>query len=886
MSRDYLADLPGLNPAWSRFVTAPDAEGTPRRWHVLDTAPASSPDEPGPPPAQGTMLCVHGNPTWSYLWRRFLADAPQGWRVIAVDQLGMGFSEPAAGSLAEPRGMQQRIDDLGRLTDALEITGPVVVVGHDWGGPISSGWALAHAEQLAGLVLANTAVHQPATNAPPGLIRLVRAPALIKTLCVSTSAFVRGTTALSFFAGMSSRSGPTPPKAVRDAFAVPYPSPSSRSRVGQFVADIPFEESHPSRPALDRVADGLTGLSVPVLLLRGSADPVFREEHLNDLSARMPHADVHRYVGASHLVTEDAPQTAEHVWDWLRDRVIDAAAPERPDADGAGEGIAPLWASISDRVADPAAVAVVEVEDGPGQQRKSITFAELEGRITDCAAGLAGRGINRGDRVGLLVPPGIELTVAVYACWRIGAVIVVADAGLGAKGLLRALNGANLTHLIAIGKGLALTRAMRLSGRRILAGAPRKAARLALGYDATLAELEESGRSHPVTHQPGEPTDPSAVLFTSGATGPSKGVFYRHDQLRAQAELIKKTYDLGPADRLVAAFAPFALYGPAIGIAAAVPAMDVTAPASLSATALAQACEALDATVVFASPAALRNIVDTQGELGASERDALARVRLIMSAGAPVGVSLLREVAELAPNARLRTPYGMTEALPVADIDLPTLELVGRGNGVCVGEPLTGVRVAISPLSVHGDHLDDGELTTDAGVSGEVCVAAAHVKHRYDRLWATERASSRTAGWHRTGDVGHLDEAGRIWIEGRRQHLIATGEGPGGIVTPVGLEQAVEELPEVSAAAVVGVGPVGVQQVVVVVVPARIDPCTGVLAPQALTDAVRDVAEANVAAVLNITAMPVDIRHQSKVDRTALGVWADAVLQGRKPGNP
>lgn len=878
MSRDYLADLPGLNPVWSRFVTAPDAEGTPRRWHILDTAAASLHGESGTQPDHvGTMLCVHGNPTWSYLWRRFLAAAPKGWRVIAVDQLGMGFSEPASGTLAKPRGMQQRIDDLGHLTDALELTGRVVVVGHDWGGPISSGWALAHTDQLAGLVLANTAVHQPVSSAPPGLIRLVRAPALIKTLCVRTPAFVRGTTGLS---------RPKPTKAVRDAFAVPYPTRSARSRVGQFVADIPFEESHPSRPALDGVAQELMGLNVPVLLLRGSDDPVFRDVHLDDLIARLPHADVHRYEGASHLVTEDAPQSAEHVWDWVRYRITEPTQPAPRDFGVASEGIEPLWASISDRVAEPGAVAVVEVEDRPGGERRSVTFAELEQRIVDCAAGLVRLGVKRGERVGLLVPPGIELTVAVYACWRIGAIIVVADAGLGAKGLLRVLRGSGLIHLIAVTKGLVLTRTMRLSGRRILAGPLAGPVRRALGFDATLAEVEASGRAHPVTHAPGEPTDDCAVLFTSGATGPSKGVLYRHDQLRAQAQLIKTTYDLGSDDRLVAAFAPFALYGPAIGVGAAVPAMDVTAPASLSAAALAQACQALEATVVFASPAALRNIVDTRADLNGPQREALARLRLIMSAGAPVGVALLREVAELAPAARLRTPYGMTEVLPVADIDLPTLERVGLGNGVCVGEPLAGVRVAISPLTVVSDRLEDGELTTEAGISGEVCVAAAHVKQRYDRLWATERASSRTTGWHRTGDIGHLDEQGRLWVEGRRQHVIATGEGPDAIVTPVGLEQAVERLPEVTAAAVVGVGPVGAQQVVVVVVPEVLGLRAEVLAPQAMIDSVRNVAEVSVAAVLTIAAMPVDIRHQSKIDHAALATWADGVLRGRRPGRP
>ena len=144
------AGLPGLDPAWSRLVDIVDADGRTRTFHLLDSW--AGPGEP-----IGTLLCVHGNPTWSYLWRRLLAAAPHGWRVVAPDQLGMGYSE----RIEKPRVLAERVDDLGRLTDALGITGPVVTVAHDWGGIVSLGWAARHREQLRGVVLTNTAVHQP-----------------------------------------------------------------------------------------------------------------------------------------------------------------------------------------------------------------------------------------------------------------------------------------------------------------------------------------------------------------------------------------------------------------------------------------------------------------------------------------------------------------------------------------------------------------------------------------------------------------------------------------------------------------------------------------------------------------------------------------------------
>ena len=143
--------LDGVDPSWSRRVTAPDGAGVTRTWHVLDN---------GAEPSAGTMLCVHGNPTWSYLWRRFLATAPPGWRVVAVDHLGMGWSErlPAIRRLAE------RIDDLDALTRALGIEGPVVPVAHDWGGPIALGsGARRHPER------ARRATCWPTPRCPPRL---------------------------------------------------------------------------------------------------------------------------------------------------------------------------------------------------------------------------------------------------------------------------------------------------------------------------------------------------------------------------------------------------------------------------------------------------------------------------------------------------------------------------------------------------------------------------------------------------------------------------------------------------------------------------------------------------------------------------------------------
>jgi acyl-coenzyme A synthetase/AMP-(fatty) acid ligase len=279
----------------------------------------------------------------------------------------------------------------------------------------------------------------------------------------------------------------------------------------------------------------------------------------------------------------------------------------------------------------------------------------------------------------------------------------------------------------------------------------------------------------------------------------------------------------------------------------------------------------VNGTLMWASPAALANVVRTAALSGVSPSD-FTTLRLVLAAGAPVSAQLLTEARALFPDAQLRTPYGMTEVLPVCDVTLEDILEAGRGDGVLVGLPLPGVEVQIAALDADGSPAP--ELTGEPDVTGEIAVRADHMRDRYDGLWFTNSLASQNPGWHRTGDVGHLDARGRVWIEGRLSHVITTSSG---VVTPVGVEQAVVLLDEVVSAACVGVGSQGDQQVVVVVT----GPHTkSVVASSELTTRVRLVSGVDVAAVLIREELPVDIRHNAKINRTALAVWADDVLSG------
>lgn len=854
------AGIVGLNPDWSRLVHTPDTDGVGRTWHILDTW--NSRTDTAQPAL--TLLCVHGNPSWSFLWRDLLAQVEQDVgnqvRVIAVDQLDMGFSERTG----TKRVLATRVDDLSQLTDTLDLRGQVITVAHDWGGPVSLGWALRHIQTLKGVVLTNTAVHQPAGAAAPALIRLTRLPFVLKNATVNTSAFIKGAIAMS---------RPKLSAAVSAGFHAPYVERSQRAAIADFVADIPLEPTHESAKALDEIAVGLEQLSdTPSLLLWGPNDKVFSDLYLHDLEQRLPHAAVHRFPTAAHFVTEDA-NVAKAIIDWTQQ--LDASSTDKNLQHADRRALADF------SIANPETLAVVDSTSG----QRSISFGDFNEQITQLAVGMLLHGIQPGARVAVMVTPGVDLCLAVYGCWRLGATVVLVDSGLGRIGMQRALQSANPAFLIGIDKALIAAKVLRWPGKRIAIASRSAIQTRGLNIETDLHTLIHRGKGQAAPAFPTAETV-AAIAFTSGSTGPSKGVIYQHHQIQAQRDALMGLYEITSDDRLVAAFAPFALYGPTMGITSIVPDMDVTAPGSLEAHSLADAVKRINATLVFASPAALVNVVATQDTLATTQRAGCSAVRLVLSAGAPVRAKLLESASSIFDSADFHTPYGMTEVLPVADISLSELQQIAAddsavnalGEGVCVGYPLPDIKVMIDPVNAFGEPTDEPAST--AGLMGEIIVQAAHARQGYDRLWHTNHLSSQPAGWHRTGDIGTLDSAGRLWVAGRLGHIITT---PSGALAPVDSEQRIETLSGVAMAALVGVGPPGTQ-VVVAVLQTTSNAHKAGEASLDLSDDVRAVvAEGiDIAAVLVISKLPVDRRHNSKVDRSAVAHWATRTLAGER----
>ncbi|HXH34004.1 MAG TPA: alpha/beta fold hydrolase [Plantibacter sp.] len=883
------AGLPELPAEYSRRIDVAGVladAGTSRSWHYLDTVAALA--EAGATPV-GTILAVHGNPTWSYLWRSVVTQSVEqarsggtAWRIVAVDQLEMGWSERTDLT----RGLEQRIADLAAFTDAIGLDGPVVTLGHDWGGVISLGWATEHPDLLVASMLLNTAVHHPEGTPIPAPLRLAGARGMLSAGSVRTTAFLDTTLSLA---------SPKLTHEVRDAYRSPYASHTRRRGIGAFVADIPATPGHRSFPRLERLAADVAALRVPAVMLWGPRDPIFSDRYLDDLAWRLPHAQVHRFSEAGHLVIDDAPVAAS-LLSWLDEHVTtaDPASPVDRVAD-----FEPLWRRLDDRSTDDGD-AIVE-QRGTGAARR-VSWRQLDDRVTRLAAGLHRIGVRRGDRVSLLVTPGATLTAVIYACLRIGAVVVVADAGLGVSGLHRAVRGAWPSYIIGETRGLTAARALGWPGVKISAARLPRATAAALGVSHSLKELLDDSVAPVLPAEPG-PSDPAAILYTSGSTGPAKGVAYTHAQLSSLRDVLSEHFGITSASGLVTGFAPFALLGPALGARSSTPEMDISAPRTLTARAVAAAVAETSADIVFLSPAAILNVVATADALDAADHAALQGVRTVLSTGAPVSRQLLTALIGVLPNASAHAVYGMTECLLVSDITLDTMPDdasaaadsdgaagtrahagVRAHTGVCVGTPIGGVSVRISALDAAGDAT--GAPSEDADVLGEVIISADHLKSQYDRLWLTDRAAVRDVAeggrWHRTGDVGHLDEDGRLWIEGRLPHVITTQDGP---LAPVGPEQDIETVRAVRRAAVVGVGPAGLRQCVAIV---ETDPASKRvgLADAALAAAVRAASSQPLVAVFAIPDLPTDIRHNSKIDRARLSAWAERVLAGERLSTP
>ncbi len=584
-SRGAAGRRPGVVPP----RRALDADGVERTWHVLDNRVggagrarccASTATRPGPTSGAGCSPRHRRAGGWSRRTSSAWA-TPSVRRPRTLAAAGRRPVRPDRG----PRHHRARWS-------------PSPTTG---AAPSPSAGRSSTATSCAALVLTNTAVQIPEGTAGPAVIRLASTAALRDLACVRTPAFVEATGAPVRPAGRRAR---RPAVALRDA------RPSARPSATSWPTSRSGRATRPGRRST-RSPTALPALDVPALLLWGPRDPVFGEAYLADLRERLPQAPTCTASKASPPGDRGRARLRElRVWQLgqlaSRRRRPDPAAPRRIEPARRSGRRSTSAPTITARPSSRSAAA-----PSPGT---SSTGGWSRSRPGWCSTAF---GPATGSRCWCRPAPTSPSRST--PCWRAGA-----RHRRRRQGPRRARHGPGAAQRA----GRPRHRHRRGAGRargRCGCGRPASDRRWAVrtGCSApsvSLADLATSwarARRGDLPEPPGRATSARCV-FTSGATGPAKGVVYRHGQLRAQVALIRSTYAPDRDDRIVAAFAPFALYGPALGIGSAVPDMDVTAPGTLTAVALAEAVAALDATVVFASPAALRNVLATADELTAS----------------------------------------------------------------------------------------------------------------------------------------------------------------------------------------------------------------------------------------------------------------------------
>lgn len=264
-----------------------DVDGV--RLHYVDEGPRS-----GPP-----VVMLHGNPTWSYYYRHLIRAVADRYRAIVPDHVGMGFSSKPT---EERYGytLDRRVDDLDRLLEHLDLSEPLTLVVHDWGGLIGMAYADRHPQRIARLVVLNTAAFRlPANKRLPLPLLIARLPVLGAVLIRGLNAFCRGA---------ARRCVRRPlPSDIRRAYLAPYGSWADRVAVYHFVRDIPLGPADPSYATLHRVEERLAQWgNRPMLLAWGLADFVFDADYLAEWQHRFPSAQVLSYADAGHYVLEDA----------------------------------------------------------------------------------------------------------------------------------------------------------------------------------------------------------------------------------------------------------------------------------------------------------------------------------------------------------------------------------------------------------------------------------------------------------------------------------------------------------------------------------------------------------------------------------------------------
>ena len=473
----------------------------------------------------------------------------------------------------------------------------------------------------------------------------------------------------------------------------------------------------------------------------------------------------------------------------------------------------------------------------------------------------------------MMVPPGFDFFILSFSMLQTGIVPVFIDPGIGIKNLKKCIAEAEPVGFIGISKAHA-ARVFLGWGKKTIRKTVTLGPRLVLGWKkyADHPELRSVKRTGTVFDA--GPDDLAAIIFTSGSTGVSKGVVYSHGNFRAQLEMIRDTFDFSPGEIDMPTFPPFALFNPALGMSSIIPDMDSTKPASVNPQNIVGPIKQFGITSMFGSPA----LIDAVGRYGEANGVKLPSLKRVISAGAPASTkALVRFSSMLMPETQIFTPYGATESMPVAtvgshEILQETQEKTENGSGVCIGKAVEGLEIAIIHISDEEIPNWSEELKVAPGEIGEIVVKGDNVTRTYyNRESATKLAKIQDGDQvrHRMGDLGYFDSEENLWFCGRKTHRVKVGEQE---LYSIQCEYIFNKHPDVFRTALVGVDEKAVLCVETEKGGNPIDRTK--LKAQLLAWAAANPLTGAIKTLLFHPDFPVDIRHNAKIIREKLAIWA------------
>jgi acyl-CoA synthetase (AMP-forming)/AMP-acid ligase II len=551
-------------------------------------------------------------------------------------------------------------------------------------------------------------------------------------------------------------------------------------------------------------------------------------------------------------------------------------------------------------IATPTALAVAVQKSQRGKLHyQEIDFVTLHQRSDDIAYALNAYGLKSGMKAVLMVTPSIDFFALTFALFKAGIIPILVDPGMGIKNLKQcfvesapdAFIGIPKAHIARIlfgwgkdsvtkfltvteeGAGLGANIVSSLIGGMSLKSLLTRYASPTSVTSFDMVKLHDDAMS--------------AILFTSGSTGTPKGVVYSHKMFEAQITALKEDYAIKPGERDLATFPLFSLFGPALGMASIVPDMDASKPIRANPAFIFAAIEKYQCTNLFANPA----LIEVLGQAGTAKSNTikLNSLKRVISAGAPATLSSIERFTQLLnDDAPVLTSYGATESLPLTKISsvdlLKTSHITDNGGGICVGAPVNGVEVSIIDISENSIETWHDNLALPINTIGEIVVKGDMVSQQYyhrDLATAQAKIIDGQQVRHRMGDLGYLDEFGLLWMCGRKAHRVVTDKK---VLFSIPCERIFNTHNVVKRTALVGVT-INHKRVPVLCVE---------LTDEAKKD--NNFDESVLFSALKISALahkqtsaishfllhddfPVDIRHNAKIFREKLAVWAQQELE-------